>query len=207
MPAAVVAARALVTALALMALAAAGAGAGAARRASWSADGAVREWHLHVYWFASDAASVAAAERLRAEVVERVRRRELVAVCAGVTRAMVPRLNESAVPPVNYGPVGPHPVASFETWVSREHLAAALSLFTTRRGDLSVLLHPLTPDMLLDHTADAMWLGERLRLNLGPFRQGEHHDAPQYPELGLGYSAKDGDAESLQGELDEAEPL
>ena len=37
------------------------------------------------------------------------------------------------------------------------------------RGGLDVLLHPETGDDLADHTAHAVWLGEKLPLRLEPF--------------------------------------
>ncbi len=56
-----------------------------------------------------------------------------------------------------------------------------------RRGELSILVHPLTEHAIEDHTGRAMWLGPSYRPNLNVLTGS---DDPQYPELGLGYNAK-----------------
>ena len=68
-----------------------------------------------------------------------------------------------------------------------------MSFFMRRRGELSILLHPLTDHPIQDHTGRAMWMGTPYKIDLtclseySPGPDGE--DAPQYPELELGYSA------------------
>jgi DOPA 4,5-dioxygenase len=151
-------------------------------------DAQIREWHFHVYFFQRREESVASALRMQARLVRAVERGSLVAVCDGVTARILPALNESEVPPVNLGPVGPHPAGSFETWVPAEHLASALSLFMLHREELSVLIHPLTAHTIEDHTGRAMWLGDPWPIDrtvLSPIGG----DPPQYASLGLGYSA------------------
>lgn len=47
----------------------------------------------------------------------------------------------------------------------------AQSFFMQNHGNLSVLLHPLTRYELLDHSTRAMWLGERVPLDLAALRE------------------------------------
>ena len=119
----------------------------------------IKEYHFHVYFFQNRKESVADAERIRKEIINGVEEGEFVAVCHGVTSDMLPGLNETEIPPVNYGPIGPHPIGSFETWVPQEYLAQAMSFFMLRRNELSILVHPLTPNALEDHSGRAMFLG------------------------------------------------
>ena len=151
-------------------------------------DRRIKEWHFHVYFFQERADSVAAALRMQSRIVRAVAQGELIVVCDGITADILPALNESEVPPVNTGPVGPHPAGSFETWVPAEHLAAALSLFMLYREELSILIHPLTAHTIEDHTGRAMWLGSPWPIDRTVLSS-SGGDPPQYRELGLGYSA------------------
>ncbi|CAE7144846.1 unnamed protein product [Rhizoctonia solani] len=45
---------------------------------------------------------------------------------------------------VNSAPIGPHPVGSYEIWVPSESFASVYSYLCQHRGDLSILIHPLT---------------------------------------------------------------
>jgi DOPA 4,5-dioxygenase len=150
-------------------------------------NGEIREFHFHVYFFFNAPQDVEAAVAIRDKLVAAVAAGEFVAVCDGVTSKMLPGLKEATIPPINMHPIGPHPCGSFEVWVPDVSFAAVHSWFMLHRGDTSVLVHPLTERMLLDHTHRAMWLGPSFRLNLAAFTE-DNKDDPQYPELGLGYN-------------------
>jgi DOPA 4,5-dioxygenase len=63
-------------------------------------------------------------------------------------------------------PAGPHPRASFEVLFTREVFTEYVSwLMWARPPSLSILVHPLTRSQVQDHTARALWLGERLALD------------------------------------------
>lgn len=64
------------------------------------------------------------------------------------------------------GPVGPHPIGSYETCCNKTSISKALTWFMENHGNLSVLLHPLTRYEVLDHTDRAMFLGKQLPLDV-----------------------------------------
>ncbi|KAF9315105.1 hypothetical protein BG003_003477 [Podila horticola] len=63
---------------------------------------------------------------------------------------------------INTTPLGPHVIGSFETW-----------------------------DEIVDHTARAVWLGQSVPMDFKVLRETLDEIPLQYPELGLGYSAKE----------------
>jgi aromatic ring-cleaving dioxygenase len=63
-------------------------------------------------------------------------------------------------------PIGPHPLPMFEADFKGKNLELALQLLQANRGQLSVLVHPLSGDEILDHTQYAMFLGARQPLAL-----------------------------------------
>jgi DOPA 4,5-dioxygenase len=129
----------------------------------------VREWHFHTYFDEHDYAAVDRALEFR----ETILKQSFVARCL----------------PVNLGPRGPHPCGSFETWVPAESFVAAFAFFTQNRGSFDVFVHALTELEVLDHEQGS-WMGNKKVLDLSVLKQ-EYPSVPlQYPELGLGYSAK-----------------
>jgi len=159
----------------------------------------IREYHFHVYFFQNNEQSVADARRMQDAVLDAVRRKDLVVVTSGMTQDDLPGLETcEPTPNFNLGPVGPHPIGSFEIWVPYEHLAAAMSLVMLNRGETSVLLHPLSDNCVEDHVGRAMWLGPSLPLDPTLLRAHDADcDGPQYRGLGLGYSRREEAAESL----------
>ncbi|CAL8072087.1 unnamed protein product [Orchesella dallaii] len=67
---------------------------------------------------------------------------------------------------VNLAPVGPHPIGSYETCCNKTSISPALTFFMENHGNLSILLHPLTRYEVMDHTHRAMFLGEKLPLDV-----------------------------------------
>ena len=102
----------------------------------------VHGYHAHVYY---DAASRHIAERLREQLV------------AGF--------------PVELGrfsddPVGPHPVSQFQVIFKPDAFQSVVPWLMLRREGLDILVHPLTDDMVDDHTVYALWLGTPIGLRL-----------------------------------------
>jgi aromatic ring-cleaving dioxygenase len=99
-------------------------------------------YHAHVYY---DAASRPAAERL-AEAI-------------GDTFA------------ARFGgffdkPVGPHPIGNLQIIFSTAEFADFVPWLMLNRGDLDILIHPLTDDSVHDHSRHALWLGTPVALRL-----------------------------------------
>lgn len=63
-------------------------------------------------------------------------------------------------------PVGPHPMWSYQIAFKSDLLGELLPFLIVNRGDLDVLLHPLTGDDLADHRDYATWLGNQYTLDL-----------------------------------------
>jgi len=65
--------------------------------------------------------------------------------------------------------VGPHPQWSFQISFTGEQFDMFLPWIDKNRNGLSVLLHPVTGDDLIDHSDYASWLGQPLTLKLSIF--------------------------------------
>jgi DOPA 4,5-dioxygenase len=103
----------------------------------------IRSYHAHVYY---DAGSKEAAAELREAVGDRFR------VALG-------RWHDR--------PVGPHPCWSYQIAFATELFGELVPWLAINRGDLVVLIHPITGDDLADHRDFAVWLGAKLDLDLG----------------------------------------
>ncbi|DBA02930.1 TPA: hypothetical protein N0F65_005957 [Lagenidium giganteum] len=152
-----------------------------------SSEPEICEWHFHVYWFARNKKSGEEASALRAKLVEKVKADPTFIAVFNDSADLFPGLIQRP-PPINHEPVGPHVSGSFEVWVPRESIAAALSWFTLNHGNLSVLFHPLTRYELRDHTEGAMWLGKQWVIDLSVLSEDLGAPPAQYKELGYGYS-------------------
>ncbi len=67
--------------------------------------------------------------------------------------------------------VGPHPMWSCQISFNSESFDELISWLDAHRAGLSVLVHPLTDDDLIDHTTLACWLGEPVELRLAMFQK------------------------------------
>ncbi|KAH9483587.1 DOPA 4,5-dioxygenase [Psilocybe cubensis] len=92
---------------------------------------------------------------------------------------------------VNTAPIGPHPVGSYEIWVPQETFSAVFSYLCMNRGNLSILVHPLTREQSAeDHDTRVAWIGPSYPLDLTALPLRSEEIPLQYPSLRLGYSAK-----------------
>jgi DOPA 4,5-dioxygenase len=104
-----------------------------------------REFDAHIYYVPSSR-SRADALRLKAE-----KRFEGQPIFVG-------RMVDQAV--------GPHPVPMFEINFAKEFLGEVCLWFIDNRDDLSILVHQVTGDDPVDHTAGAIWLGQQVELDM-----------------------------------------
>lgn len=103
---------------------------------------AVYGYHAHVYY---DAGSFPVAEKLRETL--------------------------AATFPVELGrfsgeQVGPHPVPQFQIIFNKAQFHSVVPWLMLNREGLDILVHPLTDDMVDDHTVYALWLGTPIKLKL-----------------------------------------
>lgn len=66
-------------------------------------------------------------------------------------------------------PIGPHPYPMFEANFPIGLFQDVTLWLMKERGELSILIHPLSGDDYYDHTQGAMWLGKSVELNYSIF--------------------------------------
>jgi aromatic ring-cleaving dioxygenase len=62
--------------------------------------------------------------------------------------------------------VGPHPVPQFQVIFKKAEFQTVVPWLMLNREGLDILVHPLTDDMVDDHTGYALWLGTPIELRL-----------------------------------------
>lgn len=67
-------------------------------------------------------------------------------------------------------PIGPHPMWSCQIVFSTKHFDEFIPWIDNNRKDLTVFVHPLTGNNLIDHTEYAYWLGDSVELKLSIFK-------------------------------------
>ncbi|KAJ3012360.1 hypothetical protein HKX48_006324 [Thoreauomyces humboldtii] len=135
----------------------------------------IKEWHMHLYWFQTNDQQKQEALAIRQAILDMAKKDpSFIAVPLATT---------------NHQPRGPHPCGSFETWVPIESFAKVHAWFTMNRGELSVLIHPLTREEILDHTVRATWMGPSFPVDISTLNHKLDKTPAQYPELRKGYSA------------------
>ncbi|KAH7890094.1 DOPA-like domain-containing protein [Phlebopus sp. FC_14] len=135
----------------------------------------IKEWHFHIYFHQRNADEHHAALELRDAVLRLRRDGAFVAV---------PLFR------VNTDPIGPHPVGSYEIWVPSTSFSSVFSYLCQNRGNLSILVHPLTREQVsFHHEIRCAWLGPSFPLDLSTLPIKSEEIPLQYPSLKLGYSA------------------
>jgi DOPA 4,5-dioxygenase len=102
----------------------------------------VHGYHAHVYY---DQDTLPAAERLRDAL-------------AANFPVELGRFNAD--------PIGPHPVPQFAAIFKPDAFQTVIPWLMLHREGLDILVHPLTNDMVDDHTVYALWLGAPVTLKL-----------------------------------------
>ncbi|MEX0582743.1 MAG: DOPA 4,5-dioxygenase family protein [Sneathiella sp.] len=68
-------------------------------------------------------------------------------------------------------PVGPHPISMYQVVFATKEFSEIVPWLMLNRRGLDILVHPETGDDLADHRDNALWLGEKLNLNLEMFER------------------------------------
>jgi aromatic ring-cleaving dioxygenase len=68
--------------------------------------------------------------------------------------------------------VGPHTVSMYQVAFAAEDFPRLVPWLMLNHVGLDVLIHPQTGNSYDDHTAHALWLGEKLPLNVERLRRG-----------------------------------
>jgi aromatic ring-cleaving dioxygenase len=114
---------------------------------------AVYGYHAHVYY---DAATLPVAEKLKAELGARF---------------------DVELGPNSGERVGPHPIPQFQMIFKNEQFQTVVPWLMLNREGLDILIHPLTDDMVDDHTVYALWLGMPVKLVLDRMRRRGYPEA------------------------------
>ena len=120
-------------------------------------------YHAHVYF---NAATRPVAERLRDTIVDKF-----------------------TVEPGAFSdePRGPHPISQFNVIFRSEEFQSIVPWLMLNRDGLDVLVHPLTEDMVDDHSIHALWLGTPIELKLDTLRNRSYR--PELLPTGEAHSA------------------
>ncbi|WP_061288852.1 DOPA 4,5-dioxygenase family protein [Azotobacter vinelandii] len=70
------------------------------------------------------------------------------------------------ISPLIFERVEPHTMPMFEIDIEQASVDAAVAWLDANRGGFSVLVHPVQEDEYEAHTKRAIWLGDRLALDL-----------------------------------------
>ena len=62
--------------------------------------------------------------------------------------------------------VGPHPIPQFQVMFKKNAFQTVVPWLMLNRAGLDILVHPLTDDMVDDHTDYALWLGAPIKLKI-----------------------------------------
>jgi DOPA 4,5-dioxygenase len=67
--------------------------------------------------------------------------------------------------------IGPHPQAMYQIAFLPDEFARIVPWLMLNRAGLNILVHPETGDDVTDHTQHALWLGNKLALNIEMLRR------------------------------------
>ncbi len=63
-------------------------------------------------------------------------------------------------------PVGPHPTGSCQVTAAMDNFGTIVDWLAKNRQGLTIFTHANTGDVMLDHTAHTIWMGEMMTLDL-----------------------------------------
>ena len=106
----------------------------------------IDDFHAHVYY---DAASKRRASTLRAAIAKNF---------------------EVSMGRWHDRPIGPHPCWSYQVAFTPDVFGALIPWLALNRDGLVVFVHPQTGDVIADHTDHALWMGQKMDLNINALR-------------------------------------
>lgn len=80
------------------------------------------------------------------------------------------RQDNIAIGQIIENPIGPHPVGSCQITVPASKFHSMSEWFMQNRMGLSIFVHALSGNDLIDHTDYVMWIGQSYDLNLDFFK-------------------------------------
>lgn len=113
--------------------------------------GFLREFDAHIYY---DEKNQEEVSQLRMKLIESFKTPEVF---------IGPMINR---------PIGPHPQAMFEVNFSVDQFSDVVLWLMQEHGNISILIHRLTGNDYIDHTREALWLGQTLPLDFSKFSIG-----------------------------------
>mmetsp|Transcript_29872 Transcript_29872/g.92453 ORF Transcript_29872/g.92453 Transcript_29872/m.92453 type:complete len:195 (-) Transcript_29872:41-625(-) len=126
---------------------------------STTTEQAVRSYHFHVQFVAGNKNSTAKALRLRSAYVERWGNES----CAGLFEQ-----DGLCMYNVDFAAMGPFVSGNWAAYVPTARYQEVLAWITQRRGDLSIIAHPNSRNVVHDHFRFATWVGRPWPLNVEP---------------------------------------
>jgi len=97
-----------------------------------------------------------------------------------VAERLAERLNQSFAVEIGAfsgARVGPHPIPQFHMIFTKAQFDTVVPWMMLNREWLDILVHPLTDDMVDDHTVYAMWLGKPVDLVLDHMQRRGYREA------------------------------
>jgi aromatic ring-cleaving dioxygenase len=125
----------------------------------WTPQAPILSWHIHVYFLVTNQNQTNTALSLREAFLKQFQ----PIPCASDCDTWCPSM---CVWPVNFGPRGPHPVASFGVYVPLSLFPQAIAFISSNHAGLSILVHPNTGYPIIDHGSNAFWMQQILPLDL-----------------------------------------
>jgi aromatic ring-cleaving dioxygenase len=113
----------------------------------------VHGYHAHIYY---DPESSGKAAKLRGTLGERF-------------AVQIGRMNDD--------PIGPHPISQFAAIFKADQFQDVVPWLMLNRDGLDILIHPLTDDMVDDHSIYAVWLGAPVALRLNTMQRRGYQEA------------------------------
>jgi aromatic ring-cleaving dioxygenase len=86
-----------------------------------------------------------------------------------ITKKMVEKLSKLDYPEIGRiweRPVGPHPTNSCQITIFKDNFHQMTEWFLNNRNGLSIFVHAVTGNDLIDHTDYVMWIGRSYELNI-----------------------------------------